>query len=257
MWSGLVAWLAIGVCLLSLVGHVEARYLEAVSPAVAGVLGVATARLTARIDRPGGRVGLLGAVTAAVLLGVLVGRPASPLALASAALWAVVAALTVTRPGRRAPLAAAVTAAVLLPAAGAAARQVDSARSVAGRTGVLPTPQVAAISRYLAVHDGGAHYEAAAFNTFSASNLIARDGRPVLVLTSYGGRAFTSIPRLARLIRAGDVRYALLYSGACGQAGASNAACSPIVEWARAHALDVSAEAGLRPTGILYRFTGA
>jgi hypothetical protein len=238
------------VILLSLLGHVEARYLEAVSPAVAGVLGVAAARLLASRRR----AALVGAVAVATLLTVWVARPGVPFALAAFALCAAVA---IVRPDRHALLAVASAGALLLPAAGAAARQVNLARSVAGSTAVLPAPQVAAVSRYLAAHDGGAHYEAAAYNTFSASNLIAHDGRPVLVLTSYEGRAFTSIGRLSRLIRADDVRYALLYSGGCGQQGASNAACSPIVGWARAHAVDVSAQAGLPATGILYRFTGA
>jgi hypothetical protein len=176
--------------------------------------------------------------------------------LATVALAAATAAIALLRPHSRALLAVTATAAVLLPAAGAAARHVGRATSVAGSTDVLPDREVAAISRYLAAHNGRARYEAAAFSSFAASNLIARDGKPVLVLTSWGGRPFTSIARLSQLIRAGEVRYGLLYSGGCEAPGTATA-CTPVVAWARAHAVDVSAAAGLPGSGVLYRFTGA
>ena len=241
--TGLATWLITGLVLFSAIGHLEARYLESLSPAVAAALGAATAVLLG----PGGRVAGI-AITACAVAGI---------ALAGDAAWASVVALVAclavaaaARTGRVPALAAAV-ALLAVPAAGAVSA-VRADASDAGHSGVLPTWQVELLSRFLTARQGDARYEAVAYNTFSASNLIARDGRPVLVLTSYAGREFTSIAQLEATVRRGDVRYALLSSGPCLAPGARTPACAPVVRWARAHGRDISREIGLGTGGVLF-----
>jgi hypothetical protein len=79
-----------------------------------------------------------------------------------------------------------------------------------------------------------------------ATPLIIRDARPVLMLTSYNGRPLLTPAQLAALVRRGEVRFALLGGG--GHA--------PVVRWARAHAHDVSAAAGVAPRTV-YRLSAA
>src|SRR5207237_10396281 len=80
--------------------------------------------------------------------------------------------------------------------------------------------------------------------------------RPMVVLTSYNARVFTTVAELKRLIARGEVRYAYLNS-TCGHRAISvNPACSVPVRWVRAHSTDVSREAGLREQGVLWRLPG-
>jgi 4-amino-4-deoxy-L-arabinose transferase-like glycosyltransferase len=66
----LLVWLATSYLLFSFMGHLQPRYLEAMSPAVAAILGIATAYLLARAaGRPRMRVALLAIVSLALLAG--------------------------------------------------------------------------------------------------------------------------------------------------------------------------------------------
>jgi 4-amino-4-deoxy-L-arabinose transferase-like glycosyltransferase len=66
----LLVWLATGYLLFSFMSHLQPRYLEAMSPAVAGILGIATAYLLVRTARmPRVRVALLAVVSLALLAG--------------------------------------------------------------------------------------------------------------------------------------------------------------------------------------------
>jgi 4-amino-4-deoxy-L-arabinose transferase-like glycosyltransferase len=66
----LVVWLATAYVLFSFTGHLQPRYLEAMSPAVAAALGIATAYLLARAaGRTRLRVALLAIVSLALLAG--------------------------------------------------------------------------------------------------------------------------------------------------------------------------------------------
>jgi hypothetical protein len=109
----------------------------------------------------------------------------------------------------------------------------------------MTAAQVAGMSRYLIAHQGTARYELASPTVMRAAPLIVHDGRPVLMLTSINGRPLLSAGRLARLVAAGDVRYALLGRGACTKS------CAPAVRWAVRHGRDVSRAAGL-PRNTLY-----
>ena len=85
-----------------------------------------------------------------------------------------------------------------------------------------------------------------------AAQLIARDGRPVLVLASVDGRPLVTPRGLAAAVAAGHVRYVLL-GDRCVRA--PSAACTPVARWARAHGDDVSAAAGQPVPGFVYRLS--
>jgi hypothetical protein len=118
-------------------------------------------------------------------------------------------------------------------------------RSDAGLPSRLSATQVASLSRFLIAHQHGARYELVSPTVARAAPLIVHDGRPVLMLTSLQGRPLLGPDRLARLVAAGEVRYAMLGGGG-----------APVLRWAKAHAHDVSAAAGL-PRGQLYRLSSS
>jgi hypothetical protein len=113
---------------------------------------------------------------------------------------------------------------------------------------------VNALSRFLTTHQDGAHYEAAFSAPTLAAPIVARDARPVLLLTSLKARPLTTLAQLRREAAAGRVRY-LYTEGICPGAKYTDLpACSTADTWVRGHAQDVTAELGL-PTkhGLLYR----
>jgi hypothetical protein len=92
----------------------------------------------------------------------------------------------------------------------------------------------------------------ASSSVFKTGPLIVRDGRPVLMLASYDALPLLTPAQLSRLVEAGKVRYVLMSRARCSSRDAL--ACVPVVEWARAHSVDVSRRAGL-PPGTLSQFT--
>jgi hypothetical protein len=200
--AALAVWLACGAVLASAMHDLRPRYLEAFTPAVAGVLGVGAA-LAATAWR---------------------GRRRTAVTVGYAAVLAVALAVSV----------------------GAVARHVTDS----GRPGWIAPARVAALSAYLRAHDGTAADEVATVAPSKAGQLIARDGRPVLVLASVDGRAIVTPRTLAAEVAAGRVRYALV-GDRCVRAG--TAACTPAARWIRAHGTDVSAAAGQPGPGLLYR----
>ena len=77
-----------------------------------------------------------------------------------------------------------------------------------------------------------------------AGPLIARDGRPVLILTDGQGNQLVSPAALASAVGAGRVRYALIGDACTANSGNERTGCLPVVRWARAHGVDVSRAAG-------------
>lgn len=68
--ASLIAWLVTGYLLFSMMGHLQPRYLEAVSPALAAILGIATAYLLAHAARaPRLRVAFVAVLSLALLAG--------------------------------------------------------------------------------------------------------------------------------------------------------------------------------------------
>ncbi|HEY7932905.1 MAG TPA: glycosyltransferase family 39 protein [Solirubrobacteraceae bacterium] len=128
--------------------------------------------------------------------------------------------------------------------------------SDAGDVGALNGAEQRALSRYLLAHQAGARYELAAGASTSVASLIVQDQRPVLMLTTYNGLPFTGVSKLQHLIARGEVRYAFLNSRCGPSTPTTSAGCAPAALWVRAHATDVSRQAGLRVSGILWRLPG-
>lgn len=130
---------------------------------------------------------------------------------------------------------------------------VGDKTSDAGNVGAINSAEQRAVSTYLRAHQAGARYEVAAGAATSIASLIVHDARPVVMFTSYNGLALTSVAQLQALISHGEVRYAFLDSVCKPGAAKSTVGCAPAARWVRAHGTDVSRQAGLRVTGVLWR----
>jgi len=126
-----------------------------------------------------------------------------------------------------------------------------------GSPGAIPAARVTVLSGYLRAHQAGARYEAASVAVAKAGPLIARDGRPVLLLTSTYGRPLVSVSALARLAAAGQVRYALVGDSCTPTSPDPWTGCSPAARWIRAHGIDVSRAAGQPHRGLVYEISAA
>ncbi len=215
---GLFVWLATGIALFSAMVRLHPRYVESFVPAVAAMYGIGVA-------------------------------------LAAGTLAKRVQPVRTTVRVRQA-LAAALTALLAVPLV-ASIQAAQAHTSDAGNVGALSGEEQRLLSSYLLAHQGGARYELAAGEATNVASLIVKDGRPVLMLTTYNGLPFTSVAKLKRLIEQRQVRYAFLDS-ACGPRPSKTVAgCAPAALWVRAHGTDVSAKAGLRARGVLWRLPGA
>src|SRR4029077_17562530 len=134
---------------------------------------------------------------------------------------------------------------------------IDTHVTDAGYVGALPREEQRLVSAYLRAHQGGARYEVAALSATQIGSLVVQDARPIVILTSYNARVFTSVAKLQRLIAAGKVRYAFLNSNCGRRVSALNAACSAPARWVRAHGTDVSGQAGLARGKVLWLLPGA
>jgi 4-amino-4-deoxy-L-arabinose transferase-like glycosyltransferase len=269
--AGLGLWMLTGLVLFSHMARLHPRYVEGFTPAVAAMLGigVAWALATPANRRDAGvRLAILaGSLAVSVFYAerLMYGTSATWWIALLGALGAVALAALARFPGapspRRTSLASAGATALTLVAIlavpfGADVTAIETHVTDAGYVGALPSEQQRPLSAYLRAHQRSARYELAAESATAIGSLIVQDARPVLVLTSYSGRVFTSIAKLQQLIAQGQVRYAFLNTF-CGRVAAStNPACAAPVKWVRAHATDVSREAGLAKNGLLYRLPG-
>jgi 4-amino-4-deoxy-L-arabinose transferase-like glycosyltransferase len=213
----IVAWLGTGVLLFTAQTALKPRYLEAVDPAIAAVLGVAVVLACDRLTRGVRRFARQRArqvITLAVLAGVL----AAPAAVSVAA--------------------------------------VHSRAEDAGAPGALGTARLAPLGDYLAAHRDGARYEVAALTVGAAASLIARDGQPVRVLAANDARPLVTISQLRREIATGRVRTVLLGAPCAPLSPDLYTGCSPLAGWVRAHGIDVSRAAGQAHVGIVFAFPG-
>jgi 4-amino-4-deoxy-L-arabinose transferase-like glycosyltransferase len=265
--AGLAVWMLAGIALFSTMSRLHPRYVEAFTPAVAAMLGIGVA--WAVIPRGRARLlALLGALAITVYYAerLLYGTTGAwwiallgALGAATFALLARMRSLEADLRGVLAPTGALVLTliAVLAIPLSADVTAIDNHVTDAGYVGALPTEEQRLVSAYLRAHQGSARYEVAAVSATGIGSLIVQDARPVLVLTSYGSRVFTSVARLQQLIAQGQVRYAFLNSS-CGRHGSSlNPACSAPAKWVRAHGTDVSSQAGLSDSRILWLLPGA
>lgn len=294
--GGLGLWLLAGIVLFSHQIRLHPRYVESFTPAVAAMLGIGLAwaasprtgeRRTG--DRPADdrraddqraddrrsedraadiRLAILAATLAIVVYygeRLMYGYPIEWWLSLLAALGAIACALLARAPSipagvRRALAPAGVIAmalaAVLVIPLKADFTAIADRVSDAGLVGELPGVQQRPLSAFLLAHQDGAFYELAAESATAVGSLIVQDARPVLVLTTYDARVFTSVSKLKRLIAAGKVRYAFLNTFCAGANRSVNPACSEPARWVRAHGTDISRDAGLHG-GLLYLLPGA
>ena len=222
----------------------EPRYLEAVSPAIAAILGAGIAWLAAHSERRRvAALALAGGAAVVAVVGVALVRPSAWAIFAALASAGLAFPLAIRRRPRLLATCAAV-ASLAVPAA-TAVSVAGSSRSDAGLANPLPPAVVSRLSHYLLGHQGSARYEVASTTVFKAGPLIVRDGRPVVFLTSYLGRPLLTSAQLSRMVASGRVKYLLSGGGR-----------APVERWARMHSVDVSRAAGV-PHGTLARFTQA
>ena len=213
--GALGTWLVLGVVLFSVARTLHTRYLEAFSPAIAGVLGIGLATAVRH----------LGAGLAAVGWGR-------------------------RRFDVRWIVAVAVGAALLAAPASDALRLVTANRSDSGQPGDLPAAEVVRVSAYLRAHTARQRYEFATPLPATAGPFIVRDARPVLVLLNLDHRAFASTATLKRLVRRGALRYALLGRPCSHRHGRSFSRVAT-TRWICTHGKDVGSRAGVR-RGVLF-----
>jgi len=270
--AGLSLWMLVGIVLFSHQIRLHPRYVEGFTPAVAAMLGIGLA--WAASWRAGGSWSRarLACFVVALALVVLYGQRLeygyplqwwlSALAALAALAFALLARLPRLADRQRRLLLPAGVIAMTLVAVLVIPLQADRTAIVdrvsdAGLVGELPGAQQHPLSAYLLAHQGGAFYELAAESATAVGSLIVQDARPVLVLTTYDARVFTSVSKLKRLIAEGKVRYAFLNTFCAGPDQAVNPACSAPARWVRAHGKDVSIKAGLPQGGLLYLLPGA
>jgi 4-amino-4-deoxy-L-arabinose transferase-like glycosyltransferase len=264
--AGLGLWLLTGIALFSDMARLHPRYVEGLVPAVAATLGIGIAWAS----QPRGRLRpavLLVALAASVYYAerLMYGTPTVWWIAFFAALAALLAAALARVPALPARLRAVLAPGIVLVLSLCAMlalslntdlRAIHDHVTDAGEVGALPGEELEPLSKYLRAHQRGARYEVAAQSATQIGALIVRDGRPVVVLTSYGARVFTTTAQLKRLIAKGEVRYAFLNSPCPHHLSPNNPACSAPAQWVRAHGTDVSREAKLRRGKTLWLLPG-
>ena len=268
--AGLLLWTLCGIVLFSSMARLHPRYVEGFTPAVAAMLGIGVAwaassrRVAPAIE---GRVRL---ATLILALGVTVYYVERLLygyggvwwiVLATALSAGVLAALAQLRSGAEglahaglisaATIALALVAILALPLR-ADVTAIDDGVSDAGYVGALPKQEQRLLSAYLLAHQGRARYEVAAESATSIGSLVVQDARPIVILTTYNARVFTTVSELKALIAHGEVKYAFLNS-LCGRHTAStDAACSAPARWVKEHGRNISRQAGLAHEPVLW-----
>jgi 4-amino-4-deoxy-L-arabinose transferase-like glycosyltransferase len=265
--GGLGLWMLTGIVLFSHMARLHPRYVEGFVPVVAAMLGIGAA--WAAVPRGWLRTAVLalGLAAAVIYTERLLYGSSSELWISLISALAALACAGLARIGAiparlRAALAPAgvlvlTLCAVLTISVSTDITAIDSHVTDAGYVGALPVTEQQLVSSYLRAHQGSARYEVAALSATQIGSLIVQDARPIVVLTSYGARVFTSVEKLKRLIADGEVRYAFLNSPCPHHISPKNAACSAPAQWVRAHATDVSRKAGLDRGKVLWLLPGA
>jgi 4-amino-4-deoxy-L-arabinose transferase-like glycosyltransferase len=253
--TGLAVWMLTGIALFSEMARLHPRYVEGLVPAVSAMLGIGLAWASSSFGRA--RLLTLGVGLAALIVyseHLLYGRPGSWWIALTGALGALalagLARLRAKPSARSSVLLSAGTLAMALLAIVAIPLSIDSTAiknrvSDAGYIGALPGEEQRQLSTYVRAHRDGARYELASESATGIGSLIVKDALPVVVLTTYEARVFTSVAKLKRLIAEGKVRYAFLNTYCGRHTSTTNAACSAPAKWIRAHGTDVSGQAGL------------
>jgi 4-amino-4-deoxy-L-arabinose transferase-like glycosyltransferase len=252
-------WLVTGAVLFSAMARLHPRYTEAMNPAIAACFGIGVAWLGYAIGWRRVVAGVATVALAAFAVGATAGSWATTIGLALAATGVALALWSAMWPraargttARLAPLGVALAMAGLLAAPAVEAVSVVSHHMQdSGHPGEMPRARLRDVSAYLRDHRDGARYEFASAAATQAGPLIARDGLPVLILTTFNGRPLVPIARLAEEVQSGEVRYALLGGASCRSHNPALAVCSQAASWIRHHGIDVSSRAGVYP-GLLW-----
>jgi 4-amino-4-deoxy-L-arabinose transferase-like glycosyltransferase len=259
--GGLMLWLLVGIALFSDMGRLHPRYTEGFTPAVAATLGIGIA-WAAELPQVGwrGRVRLLALTVTLLVVTIYAER----LLFGASSVWWIATvgaagALALAWTGRprgamqRMGIAACSLLCLLTIPLWASLRATRENVSDTTPIGVLHRGELAPLSAYLRAHQGSAYYEAAFDSGTKMGELVERDARPILVLTTLGGRVFTTVARLHALVAAGKVRYAFLDEGCGPHSPPADADCSAPARWVSAHGTDVSKQAGMPRPGMLWR----
>jgi hypothetical protein len=216
--ASFVAWLLIGVAVLSSMRQMSIRYMEPINPAIAAVLGIgvvfaARAVVTLLHRRSSARVpGSLAGAVAAIVLVALLAVPAAQ-------------SISIVR-----------------------AHTGDG-----GADGAMPQRELTSLSRYLTRHRGHTRYEFAAIEAYQAGPLIAADDQPSLVMASSPYHPLVSTRGLGQAVRAGQVRYVFVAARGSRGGGVARTHRQRMIAWVRAHGTDVTRAAGLHLSGVLFR----
>ncbi len=254
--AGLMLWLLTGILLFSNMGRLHPRYTEGFTPAVAATLGIGVAWATER--RSLAQLLALSVTLLAVAIyaeRLLFGTTAVWWITAIGAIGALALAWIGRPPGnvlRDGVLALALVCLLAIPL-WSSLRVVRENVSDTNRLGVLHPGELQPLSAYLRAHQGSAYYEAAFDSGTKMGELVVRDARPILVLTTLNGRVFTSVARLRALAADGKVRYAFIDGGCGPHSPPTDPDCSAPARWVVAHGTDVSKAAGMPRTGMLWR----
>jgi 4-amino-4-deoxy-L-arabinose transferase-like glycosyltransferase len=264
--GGLGLWMLTGLALFSDMVRLHPRYVEGFTPAVAAMLGIGVAWAAAPARRS--RLALLAVVLAITVYyaeRLLYGHTGVWWIVLVGALGALALALIGhfgASTGARAAVCYAgamllTLVAVLAVPLSADVTAIRDRISDAGYVGGIPGEEQNLISSYVRSHQRGARYELAAESATGVGSLIVKDALPLVVLTTYNGRVFTTVSKLQRLIAKGEVRYAFINTFCTKHAASVNPACSAPVRWVREHGTDVSRAAGLHTDKVLYLLPGA
>lgn len=259
----LALWLLPCALLMSKVGVLHLRYLEAITPPIAATIGIALTALVTAAARSRLAAAAVTLGLAAVLLYAshMPSRraPDHEIALAAAIAAAVLLAAAARRGDRFRPALVAAVAlslvALLASPTYMSVRTVEAGQSDSGRPGYMPPAVLRNVTRYLGLRTRGDRYEVATAFYATAGPVIAHDGRPVLVLNTVNNAPLAPTTQLAGAVRRGQVHYMLMV-GSCGRDPLRKLGpCPPAWRWARAHSVDVSRQAGSPTRGLLFRFT--
>ncbi|MGA2165204.1 MAG: glycosyltransferase family 39 protein [Solirubrobacteraceae bacterium] len=254
--SGVMLWLVCGIALFSDMSRLHPRYTEAVTPAVAATLGIGLAWATERRSRD-----RLLALSMTLLVVALY---AERLLFGTTTVWWITAAgavgaLALAWSGfprgdtPRVGVTALALVCVLAIPLWASLNAVSENASDTNPLGILHHGELAPLSTYLRAHQGAAYYEVAFDSGTKMGELVERDARPILVLTTLEGHVFTSLARLRALVAAGKVRYAFLDEGCGPHSPPTDPDCSAPARWVSEHGTDVSKRAGMPRPGMLWR----
>ena len=258
----LVVWIVVAAALFSHLNTLQARYLEALAPAVAAAIGLGAASLAGLGEwrRERGRPAVLAIALALGCVSAYTSNlPRLTIAwgAVAVAIAAVGAALIATSGGRLGQLAKWLTLAlvvacsVLFPVHESLKLVREHATDSLGLATHAPGTE-AALSRYLEPRTTGTRYEVAVDEPLALAPMIIHDQRPIFPLTSFHGLPVRSLGQLRAAVQAGEVRYAVLGAFKCGPHNRTWASCGPAALWIRQNSIDVSAAAGLTGASKLY-----